>query len=357
MSSTHKFDTNDERENPFERSLERIQDGILGNNKGIPIQFPRLSNYWPYILRHTYYLVGAAAKIGKTSFVDDVFLYNAIDYCQKNPEFDCFISYLSLEIDATTKANKIICRKLFYDQGIELSSRELLSQTKDDKIDQSLLDFIKEEYKDFFELFNKKVHIKDRIMDVDSIKRWLLWQREQIMPDWKNNKDKYKNFYWIIIVDHMSLVGSKLDMDELSKFLLDLRNTYGAIPVVIQQLTFDSENESNFKNVNRPTPTLRDFADSKYTTRDANQIMALFSPHAYHMKSFDGFDIGRLGDSFRSFEIIRDRDGETGVTVPLYFLGKVGTFIELPRSKELQTDEQYKYYEKRLFLKDGNQIS
>ena len=85
--------------------------------------------------------------------------------------------------------------------------------------------------------------------------------------------------------------------------------------------------------------------------------MALFSPHAYHMKSFDGFDIGRLGDSFRSFEIIRDRDGETGVTVPLYFLGKVGTFIELPRSKELQTDEQYKYYEKRLFLKDGNQIS
>ena len=86
MSSTHKFDTNDERENPFERSLERIQDGILGNNKGIPIQFPRLSNYWPYILRHTYYLVGAAAKIGKTSFVDDVFLYNAIDYCI--PQFE-----------------------------------------------------------------------------------------------------------------------------------------------------------------------------------------------------------------------------------------------------------------------------
>lgn len=206
--------------------------------------------------------------MGKTSLVDDLFLYNTIDYCDKNPEFQCGISYLSLEIDAVSKANKIIARKLFYDQGVELSARELLSQTKMPKVDKTLIDFIESEYKSFYETFNKKVHIKDKIMNVESIKAWLLWHREQLMPDWVNNKEKYKNFYWIIIIDHMSLVGNKQDMDDLSKFLIDMRNSYGAIPVVIQQLTFDSENESNFKNMNRPTPNLRDFADSKYTTRD-----------------------------------------------------------------------------------------
>lgn len=333
----------------FGESLQRIEDGILGNNKGIPIPFPRLAEYWPYILKRTYYLIGAASKIGKTSFADDIFLYGAMDYCLNNPEFDCHISYLSLEIDKASKATKLIARKLFYDQGLELSSRELLSQTLTDKVDKALLDFIKEEYKQFFNIFNEKVHIKDKIMDIKSVIKWLMWQLKLIMPDYKKDPAKYEKFYWIIVIDHMSLVGSKADMDELSVFLLHLRNEYGAIPVVIQQLTFDSENESNFKNMNRPTPSLRDFADSKYTTRDANQIMALFSPHAYNMSTFDGFNIAKLGDSFRSFEIIRDRDGAAGVTVPLYFIGKVGTFVELPKSKDM-TPELYKYYENREFL-------
>ena len=37
-------------------------------------------------------------------------------------------------------------------------------------------------------------------------------------------------------------------------------------PIVIQQLTFDTDNDERYKS-NRLTPTLRDFGDSKYTTR------------------------------------------------------------------------------------------
>lgn len=89
--------------------------------------------------------------------------------------------------------------------------------------------------------------------------------------------DSYKphnpNRYWIIIIDHIALMleergfNTKQNIDKMSQYLVQLRNNYQAIPVVIQQLAFDSENDDRHKS-GRLTPTLRDFGDSKYTTRD-----------------------------------------------------------------------------------------
>ena len=83
------------------------------------------------------------------------------------------------------------------------------------------------------------------------------------------------------------------------------------------------------------TPTLRDFGDSKYTTRDANVIMALFSPFRMKMPEFQGYNIPQLGNSFRNVEILENRNGEPGVNLGLNFIGPSGTFRELPVAAQM----------------------
>ena len=93
----------------------------------------------------------------------------------------------------------------------------------------------------------------------------------------------------------------------MSQYLVNLRNNFGLTPIVIQQLAFDSENDERHKT-GRLTPTLKDFGDSKYTTRDANVIMTLFSPYRYSLERFQGYDVTKLGNSFRNLEILENRE-------------------------------------------------
>lgn len=63
--------------------------------------------------------------------------------------------------------------------------------------------------------------------------------------------------------------------------------------------------------------------------------MALFSPYRYKVEKFQGYDITKLGNSFRSLEILENRDGEPNINVGLNFIGPCGTFRELPRTNQM----------------------
>lgn len=122
-------------------------------------------------------------------------------------------------------------------------------------------------------------------------------------------KPHNENRYWIQIIDHIALMkeergfNTKQNIDKMSQYFVQLRNNYRATPVVIQQLAFDSESDERYKQ-QRLTPTLRDFGDSKYTTRDANVILALFSPVRYGLERFQDYDITKLGNTYRNLEIL-----------------------------------------------------
>ena len=120
----------------------------------------------------------------------------------------------------------------------------------------------------------------------------------------------------------------------MSQYLVQLRNNFKAIPVVIQQLAFDSESDQRHQ-AGRLTPTLKDFGDSKYTTRDANVIMTLFSPARYDIERFQNYNINSLSNTYRNLEILENRDGEPNVNVGLNFIGECGTFRELPKAAEM----------------------
>ena len=99
--------------------------------------------------------------------------------------------------------------------------------------------------------------------------------------DWyeSNDPDEYR----IIFYDHISLTNTergmslKQSIDKLSEYCVILRNRYNFSPVIVQQQAFENEGIENIK-LNRVRPTVAGAADSKYTMRDCNVALGIFSP-------------------------------------------------------------------------------
>jgi hypothetical protein len=88
---------------------------------------------------------------------------------------------------------------------------------------------------------------------------------------------------------------------------------------------------------------MRDYEDSKRTTKDANIVLGLYEPQR-HMKEginlFKGYDITILRSWIRTLHILKNRNSDSNRFVPLRFLGAVGSFEQLPEPKDM-TEELY----------------
>ena len=347
----------------FDDAIGDIDGGRSGENQGIPIPFQRLKKYLPNIQQKTYYLIGAGTKVGKTSFADDVFYYGAYDYYKQLKDageldgFELDIDYFSYEIDKKTKILKGISRKLWHEHGIIADANTILSRGENHCSDELYQLVLK--YKEYFDEMEDIVTIHDMPDNPTGMNKYLINKAKQhgVQVEKNINKDpngppimrfdSYKptnpKRYWLIFIDHIALMleergfNTKQNIDKMSQYLVQLRNNYGASPVVIQQMAFDSESDERHKS-NRLTPTLKDFGDSKYTTRDANVIMSLFSPYRFNLESFQGYNINALGNTYRNLEILENRDGEPNINLGLNFIGPCGTFRELPKTSEMNAD-------------------
>ena len=95
---------------------------------------------------------------------------------------------------------------------------------------------------------------------------------------------------------------------------------------------------------NKLRPTLANLSDSKYTARDANIVLGLFSPFKYELREYLGYDITKLKDNVRFLEVIINRGGSPGGIVALYFDGAVNYFNELPKAEDRDgLNKIYKY--------------
>lgn len=342
----------------FQSVLANVENGRKGNNKGIPIPFPRLKQYLPNIQRAVYYLIGAGTKVGKTSLVDDIFFFGALDHKLANPEsFNLDIDYFSYEINIQSKIVKCIARQMWHDFGLLVDVNTILSRGENYCSDE-IYELVKG-YADYFQRIEDFVTIMEMPDNPTGVYNYLRNKAEKRGTVTKKNVnkdpkgdpimkfDKYTaddpELYWMGIIDHIALqplergFTVKQNIDKMSQYVVLLRNNFGLTPVIIQQLNFDTDNDERYKS-NRLTPTLRDFGDSKYTTRDAEVIMTLFSPYRHNLMQFEGYDIGKLGNRFRSLEILENRFGEPNINIGLNFIDVAGTFRELPSPKDMTAD-------------------
>jgi len=146
--------------------------------------------------------------------------------------------------------------------------------------------------------------------------------------------------YVMIIIDHVSLISTdgRLDLREsinkLSDYMIQLRNRYNYIPVIIQQQGQETTNLEAFKS-NKIRPTTSGLSDSKYTSKDCNIMLGLTSPIMHDLAEYNGYDIKKLRGYARFLEVVINREGQANGVLPLYFDGACNFYTELPAANDI----------------------
>lgn len=350
---------------------DRRQRILEGQLNCIPSPFKRFSEDFIGIEQSCYYTVTSFTKGGKSQFTSYTFIYKPLMFCYfTKADIDIKILYFPLEETPERIMQRFISWLLYdFSKGrIRISPRDLRSTTS--AVSQEILDVINtDEIQDILKYFEEHVIFPEEAANPTGIYKYCksyakahgkVYTRTKMFKDEfgveyeKEVFDRYEqdnpNEYRLIIIDTINLIDTergmtlKQSMDKLSEYCAKyLRNRYFFSPVVIQQQAFDQEGNEAFK-VGRVRPSVAGLGDSKYTSRDSNVVLGLFSPFRFALKEYEGYDISKFKDNIRFLEMIVNRDGEMGGLCPLFFDGAVCQFNELPRpDDQAGLNEVYKY--------------
>jgi hypothetical protein len=345
-----------------------VNNGLAGKNKGISMGFDRLTHYVG-IRKSMYYLVGGNTGSGKTSFIDDAFVLNPVDWALSKEGLASGVKvkiwYRSMERSRAYKMAKWMSRKIFIDQGIIIPVSKLLGwkevMTKDEH-DLYL------HYEDYMNELCEIVTIIDGpenpvgiakelkayALKNGSIEQLDEWNKVYIPDD--------PNEITMVVIDHIGLLKTtaaqptkKEAIDKMSDELRYARDFYGYSPVVVSQFNRSISNPARLKNGD-VEPQLEDFSDSSSTQNDADVVMALFDPIRYKVADPSGYDLDKLKDGygakyFRSLRLIKNSYGEDDIRIGLGFLGQIGMFKELPRKKDITDSDYESIINKSYFLR------
>lgn len=339
----------------LEERRQRILDGQLNC---IPSPFKRFSEDFIGIEQSCYYTITSFTKGGKSQFTSYTFIYKPLMFCYfTKADIDIKILYFPLEETSERIMQRFISWLLFdFSKGkIRVSPRELRSTTS--PVSEEILEVIKsDEFQDILEYFESHIIFPEEAANPTGIYKYCKNYAEEhgtVYTKIGKYKDEFgvvqerqvfdryeqdnPNEYRLVIVDTINLIDTergmtlKQSMDKLSEYCAKyLRNRYNYSPVIIQQQAFDQEGNEAFK-LGRVRPSVAGLGDSKYTSRDSNVVLGLFSPFRFALKEYEGYDVSKFKDNIRFLEMIVNRDGEMGGLCPLFFDGAVCQFEELPR--------------------------
>lgn len=359
------------------RILNRLKQRQLrilsGKVNCIPSKFKRFRKDFIGIEQDCYYAITSFTKGAKTQFASDVFIFEPLMYCYNSRgenDVKLKVIYFPLEETEDRITERFMSWLLYKLKGIRISPRDLRSTTS--AVPQEVLDILEsEEFQEILDYFEECVIIPDEAGNPTGIYKYCVryaeehgtvhYKRGRRKDEFGNVQevevfDSYEqddpNEYRLVVIDTINLIDTergmtmKQSMDKLSEYLAKyLRNKYHYSPVVIQQQAFDQESNEAFK-LGRMRPSVAGLGDSKYTSRDSNVVLGLYSPFRFGQENCEGYDIKKLRDNFRLLEVIVNRDGEMGGLCPLFFDGAVCNFTELPHPKlTAELAKVYKYAE------------
>lgn len=353
---------------------DEICNGVNGKNSGIPMGFNRLNKYLG-LRKSIYTTIGAAAGCGKTSLVDCAYVLNPYDWYIKNKhksniKFE--VLYFSMERKKTYKLAKWLCMKMFKEEKKLLTTDELLSwQTKLNKNDQEMAKFYIDNY--FHEMMESGIiTIIDGQQNPTGIYKFLEDHalkrgREETVNQWENryipNDD---NLITNVVHDHAGKtknenIGGKYDkkltIDKVSEYYCKARDYFGYSPIMINQFNRTSYQDIQYakKEDIDPDPTVEYWKDSGNVIEDCDVAISLFNPYKYDLKEYMDYSITDFTDKmgankFRGLKIIKNSYGTDNVRIGLGFLGEVGLFKELTKSKDISQEEIASVINNEFFL-------
>jgi replicative DNA helicase len=342
----------------FKSFIQEVRDGIEGKNSGIPMGFNRLNKHIS-IRKSTYYLIGGYTGSGKTSFVDDAFVLNPIDFLIKNPNsgLNYELIYFSMERRKNFKIAKWVSRKIFLDTGKIIPVAKILGWLgRDNKMVDDEFRTV-DSYGDYIEEMFKRIVFIGGPQNPTGI-------RNDVDEYAKRNgtlekTDKYSSTYipndptkiTLIISDHVGLTKGERDypkgkpaIDKSSEDKQRFRDLYGFSPVDVSQFNRDIANPIRIKNGD-VEPMLEDFKETGSTQENADIVLSLFDPFRYKVDDPSGYELEKLRDfegkkKYRSLKILKNSYGSDDIRIGLAFQPEIGLFKEMPKFSEM-TDNIY----------------
>lgn len=353
-------------------NLESRRNNILtGNINSIPSPFKRFRNDFIGIEQGQYVVVTAPTKGSKSQFTNYMYVFTPVLYAYHNPDkVDLKIIYFTLEENADRIVQRFMSFLLNHlsDGKIRISPRDLRSTDNEKPLSQEILNILRsEEYKRILDFFEKSVEfISDGCNPTGMYKicrDYALSQGVIVNKKVKYGDDEFDKFdtyipnnpklYKLIITDHIALIEKergftdKQTIDKWSEYEVKyLRNRYGFTCIDIQQQAFEGEGIEAQK-MGKIEGSIGSLGDSKYTARNANIVLGLFSPFKFELPQYKGYDITKFRDNIRFLKVYVNRDGEMGGVCPLFFDGAVCQFQELPRPDDkVRLSKVYDYIDK-----------
>ena len=104
-----------------------------------------------------------------------------------------------------------------------------------------------------------------------------------------------------------------------------------------QQASDGEKQEFSFGKsiVSKLKPSTSGLGNNKEVQRDCHFIWGLFNPSKYEIPEYQGYDITKLRNFFRSLLILKQNDSTADVEYPFYFHGGASIMSELPKPNEL----------------------
>lgn len=349
---------------------KRRQNILDGNVNSLPPPFPRFADDFIGFEQGSYLTITSYTKGAKTQFTLHI-LFAALYYTYHNREKARLkIFYYPLEETPERILHRFMSWILNKEEHFRISPRDLRSSRNEYPVSEEVISLVENKYRHYLNFFNEvfvfsstsnptgiykecKKYAEDN--GVCHMKNAVykdafgVLQETQTL-DWYEANDPFE--YRIIVIDHIGLIDTekgltlKQSIDKMSEYCAkELRNKYNFTPIVIQQQSTESENNDSIK-LNRIRPSGLGLSDSKYTQRDCNILMGLFSPFKFGLKEYMGYDITKFKDNIRFLEVCINRDGELGGLIALFFDGATCTFTELPKPEDKSSLEKvYKYLE------------
>lgn len=341
------------------QSLKSRRENILkGNINCIPSPFKRFRDDFVGIEQGKYYLISGITKSAKTQLTSYLFLYNSVLYAYNNPnKINLKIFYYPLEETPDAIILRFMSFLLYNISGktVRKSPADLKSTNENNIIEEEVLTTLEsEKYQKILEFFESVVEFRTErhpygiykplkeYADNNGIKHT---KTINIIDNFTGEVNPTEAFdyyvpnnpkeYVMAIVDHISLIESEKGKDlrqsinQLSEYMILLRNRYNYIPVIIQQQSTETSNLEAFK-ANKIRPTMAGLSDSKYTAKDCNVFLGITNPHSFELPDYLGYDISKLKSSIRFLEVVLNRDGQSNGVIALYFDGCTNYFKEMP---------------------------
>jgi len=349
-----------------------------------------LFNFYP----EQYILLGSITGTGKTSLIDHCMLAMLDQLYDAKLENDIHVEFLyySMERKKKIKYAKFISWKMFKEEKIRISTKQILN--RENTMKESQLEYIITNYEDWLEKILSHVDIREGAHTLETISKDVESKARQIgiyyhsdenhiykFGDWvgdfddnvyvmtKYGKRKYadikvngqtytiyendkifvhkKPTLFFIILDHIGKIkrvkglNKKETLDAADEKLCEYRDNYLMSPIAISQFNRSISATDRLKYAQGDLdPVLEDFKDTGNMTESADLVLSVFNPGRY--KSWDskgnykGYNIRDAmvtpsgKQRARSLHILKNSLDTEAITQILRFTGESMYFEAMP---------------------------